>query len=251
MDWPADLLATAALGLLCAGGILAAAFPGSGPASFARVEAQGGSFILGRGLMNAGYRLLQPAVRFCTGANISPAALTWLSLAPAALAGVAVARGHWGFAAWGLLLSALLDVLDGAVARAAGRTSARGAILDSVLDRYAEFFFFAGALAYYRGLLPAQALVLAALFGSMMITYSTAKAEALQLTPPRGSMKRSDRIALLVAGAALTPVSQRWLEPAGAGWTAWPALAAIGGIAVLANLSAIARFAALSRHTDS
>ncbi len=250
MDWPPDLFAAIALGLFCAAVIAAYVIFGRGPANFARVDQQGGSIFLGRGVMNAGYWMLQPAVKLGLAAQVSPAALSWLSLAPAALAGLAVARGHWGFAAWGLFASALLDVLDGAVARATGRASARGAILDSVLDRYAEVFFFAGALVYFRASLPAQGLVFAALFGSMMITYSTAKAEALRLTPPRGSMKRSDRLALLIAGAALTPGAQRWLESPGGG-TAWPALGTIGLIAVLANLSAIARFVSLSRQSDA
>jgi CDP-diacylglycerol--glycerol-3-phosphate 3-phosphatidyltransferase len=245
MSWPADLLAACALVFLCAG-VVAVRALARGRTDFPRVEQQGGSVILGSGLMHTGYWLLQPAVRLCAGAGLSPAALSWLSLVPAAFAGVAVARGHWGFAAWGLFSSALLDVLDGAVARAAKCASIRGAILDSVLDRYAEYFFFAGALYHYRALPVVQALVLAALFGSMMITYSTAKAEALRLTPPRGAMKRSDRLALLIAGAGLAPFSQRWLEAPGT-WPAWPALGAIATIAVLANLSAIVRFAALSR----
>lgn len=250
MDRSPDLLAAIALGLFCAGVSAAYAVLGRGRQDFIRVEQQGSSVFLGRGLMNAGYWMLQPVVRFCTRAGVGPAALSWLSLVPAALAGIAGAGGYWGFAAWGLFASALLDVLDGAVARAGQRTSARGAILDSVLDRYAEVFFFAGALVYFRASLPAQTLVLAALFGSMMITYSTAKAEALRLAPPRGSMKRSDRLALLIAGAALTPCSLRWLESPGP-WLGWPLLGAIGLIAVLANLSAIARFISLSRQSDS
>lgn len=250
MSGSADLLAAGGLVVFCVTVLAAHAGLGRKRESFARVEQQGGSFILGRGLMNAGYWMLQPAVRLCAAAGVSPAALSWFSLVPAAFAGGAVALGHWGWAAWGLFASALLDVLDGAVARATGRASAPGAILDSVLDRYAEFFFFAGALFYYRAIPPAQLLVLTALFGSFLITYSTAKAEALKLTPPRGCMKRSDRLALLVVGALLTPAAQRWLETPGS-WPAWPALGAIGAIAVLANLSAIARFVALARTTPS
>lgn len=246
MSLPADLLASLALGAFCAGTLVAFRFAGAAR-GYDRVAQQGGTVFLATPVMNAGYWLLQPVVRLCVKTSTSPAALSWLSLAPAALAGIAAATGHWGAAAWCLFASALLDVLDGAVARAANRASPAGAVLDSVLDRYAEFFFFAGVLAYYRDLLAAQLLVLAALLGSFLITYSTAKAEALRVTPPRGSMKRSDRIALLVTGTALTPFSQRWLEPADSRWPAWPVLGAVALIAVLANLSALARFAALSR----
>ncbi len=249
MSWPADLVAACALGAFCAVVLIAYAVMSERP-QFARVAQQGGSVVLGAGVMNAGYWLLQPAVRFCTRAQVSPSTISWLSLLPAALAGVAAGTRHWGFAAWALFASALLDVLDGAVARATQRASAGGAILDSVLDRYAEFFFFTGVAVYYRGTFGPQLLVLAALFGSFLITYSTAKAEALKLEPPRGSMKRSDRLTLLVVGSLLTPASQRWLESPGT-WPAWPALGAIAAIAIFANLSAIARFAALSRSANS
>lgn len=249
MSWPADLVAACALGAFCFGVLIAYAVTGE-RLPFARVAQQGGSVVLGTGVMNAGYWLLQPVVRFCMRRGLSPAMISWLSLLPAALAGVAAATGHWGFAAWGLWVSALLDVLDGAVARATQRASAGGAILDSVLDRYAEFLFFAGVAVYYRATFGPQLLVLTALFGSFLITYSTAKAEALKLEPPRGSMKRSDRLTLLVVGSLLTPASQRWLESPGT-WPAWPALGAITAIALFANLSAIARFAALSRSAKS
>jgi len=63
-------------------------------------------------------------------------------------------------------------------------------------------------------------------------------------------MKRSDCIALLVAGAALAPLTQQWLEPAD-GVRASPVRGAVGLIAVLAKLSAIARFTALSRQANS
>lgn len=249
MSVSADLVASLALICVCAG-VAAAHRVSRGARSFARVEQQGGTVVLGAGLMNAGYWFLQPAVRACVRCGVSPGTISWASLAPAALAGVAAAGGHWGVAAWGLWASAMLDVLDGAVARAAGSASHRGAILDSVLDRYAEFFFFAGVMTGYRDAFAVQMLCVAALFGSLMVTYSTAKAEALRLTPPRGCMKRSDRLTLLVVGALLAPFSQQWLEPAGT-LPAWPVLAVVALIAVLANVSAIARFKALSRGADA
>jgi len=219
-----------------------------GRVDYDRVRQQGGTIFLGNGIMTAGYWLLQPAVRWCVGAGIQPAVLTWLSLAPAAAATVAAARGVWGLAAWGLFLSSLLDVLDGAVARAGGSASKRGAILDSTLDRYAEFMFFAGVLVCWRQSVGLQLLCFAAVAGSVLVTYSTAKAEALGLTPPRGLMKRSDRMACLIAGSALSPLLVRWSGPAG---QPWPAVAAVGLIAVLGNLSAIQRFRALAREAAS
>lgn len=216
------------------------------PSRYRRVLQQGGTFFLGLNLMHAGYWMLQPLIRRCASRGVSPSVVSWLSLLPATAAAVSAALGHWGFAAWALLVSALMDVMDGAIARETGKSSAAGAVLDSVLDRYAEAVVFGGFFVFYQDDLPAQLVLLAALIGSFLVTYSTAKAEALAITPPRGSMKRSDRLALLVVGTALAPLSQFWFEPA-ADPFAWPVLGATSLIAVLANLSAIHRFTVLAR----
>jgi CDP-diacylglycerol---glycerol-3-phosphate 3-phosphatidyltransferase len=240
-----DAMASLALGGCTAALIATRAFRAARP-SYGRVVQQGATFFLGANLMHAGYGMLQPVVRWCTRHGVSPGLITWYSLVPALAAAIAAGDGHWGLAAWCLLASALFDVLDGAVARASSQISPAGAVLDSVLDRYAEFFFFCGLFVYYRGWIAAQLVILAALFGSFLITYSTAKAEALQLTPPRGSMKRSDRLTVLILGNALAPLSPAWLETSR---QAWPVLAAAALIALGANASALRRFAALSRAT--
>lgn len=240
-----DFFASTVMGISCV--LLLVMHQSIGPKTrYRRVTQQGSTFFLGLNLMQAGYWMLQPLVRRCSKSGVAPAAITWFSLLPALAGAIAAATNHWGLAAWCLLASALLDVLDGAVARATNETSAAGAVLDSVLDRYAEFVFFTGLVIFYRNELPVQLLVLAALLGSFLITYSTAKAEALHMKPPRGSMKRSDRLTVLVLGAALTPFSEQWLEPVRRPY-AWPVVAALTVIAVLANASAIQRFAALAR----
>lgn len=216
-----------------------------------RVSRQGGSVFLGLGFMQVGYSLLQPMVKLAVRWGVRPNTISWGSVIPAIAAGVWAAQGHWGFAAWGLLVSALLDVLDGAVARTNRQASRGGSILDSVLDRYVELAMFVGALVFYHEVLWVQILVLMAMFGSLMVTYSTAKAEAMRLIPPRGAMKRSDRITLLVVGAALSPVSQYWWEQGQETIVAaGPMVLAIGLIAVGANVSAVRRLAALGREAD-
>lgn len=240
-----DLVASLLLGAFCVGLLTAHRLAGA-PNGYRRVVQQGSTFFLGLNLMHAGYWMLQPAVRRCTRIGLKPAAISWLSLLPAVAAAIAAATGHWGWCAWFLLGSALLDVLDGAVARATDHASPAGAVIDSVLDRYAEFIFFAGVFIYYHELLAAQLIILTAMIGSFLVTYSTAKAEALDLTPPRGWMKRSDRLTVLILGTALTPLSLHWFEdpvkPHG-----WPILAGLALIAVLANISAVLRFVALTR----
>lgn len=245
MELPIDLWASFGMGVFCVGLLLAHRLAGA-PHSYGRVVQQGATFFLSFNVMHAGYWMLQPAVQRCTRLGLSPTFISWFSLVPAVGAAATAATGHWGAAAWCLLASALLDVLDGAVARATGHATAAGAVLDSVLDRYAEFIFFAGAFIFFSPHLAAQLVVLAAIQGSFLVTYSTAKAEALGVTPPRGSMKRSDRLTVLIIGAACTPLSLHWFESPSAPM-AWPALVALSIIATFANASAIRRFTALAR----
>lgn len=238
--WEADSIAAAALlGGALAG--LAATALRPAPASD-RVAREGGTVFLPQRLMQAGYAATGPLVRLAVASGLSPAAITWLSLLPGAGAGLAVAWDRPGLAAVLLTLSGVCDLLDGAVARATNRVSAAGAALDSTVDRYVESFFLAGLLWYFRGQPAVQLLAMAAQLGSFMVTYSTAKAEALGVTPPRGWMKRAERIVWLILGAVLTALAPL------AGRPGWPALAAaLAVIAVFANISALLRLAALQR----
>ena len=240
-----DLVASLFMGAFCVGLLTAHRLAGA-PNAYRRVTQQGSTFFLGFNLMHAGYWMLQPAVRRCTRAGLKASVISWFSLVPAIAAAVAAGTGHWGSAAWCLLASALLDVLDGAVARARGEESAAGAVIDSVLDRYAEFIFFSGLFIYYQHQIVPQLIALMALLGSFLVTYSTAKAEAIAVTPPRGWMKRSDRLTVLIVGTAFTPLSMQWFENP-LERHAWPVVAALTVIAVMANISAIVRFAAIAR----
>lgn len=242
-----DLIASLALAVFTVVILMAHRLAGA-PTGFERVVKQGATPFLRPGMMDAGYWMLQPAIRACARNEIPAAAISWFSLVPAVVAGIAAGFGHWGFVAWSLLASALLDVMDGAVARAVHTSSKSGSVLDSVLDRYAEAFFFFGALAFYRQNLSAQLVVLAAFLGSFLIAYSTAKAEAIQVTPPRGWMKRSDRISTLTIGTGLAPLVEQWSGHARSP-LAWPVLVTLGVIAVLANVSAVQRFIAIARPT--
>jgi CDP-diacylglycerol--glycerol-3-phosphate 3-phosphatidyltransferase len=76
-----------------------------------------------------------------------------------------------------------------------------------------------------------------------MVSYSTAKAEALQLEAPRGSMRRTERAVVLILGAGLSPLAAQ-LNPS---WLEWPMVAAIGIVALGGNVSAIRRLAAIAR----
>jgi CDP-diacylglycerol--glycerol-3-phosphate 3-phosphatidyltransferase len=220
-----------------------------GRAHFDRVNRDGGSPMLGKNMMEMAYWGLQPIGRFLVYVHITPNMLSWASFVFGLLSGVVLAVGHFGFGAIFATASALLDSLDGLVARMSNRASDAGEVLDAAIDRYAEFFFLAGLLIYYRDLPVLMVLVLAALIGSFMVSYSTAKAEALQVKPPRGSMRRPERAFYLTLGAVLSPISIPWLETRDtfSVHVGYPMVIALGIVAILSNFSAAERLWAISR----
>jgi CDP-diacylglycerol--glycerol-3-phosphate 3-phosphatidyltransferase len=150
-------------------------------------------------------------------------------------AGVAVAIAVGAVPASGVLLLAAnaLDMLDGAVARASGRASPFGAFLDSTLDRYAESVVFVGLLVWFssQGNLRGELLTVVALVGSLMVSYTRARAEGLGLDGEVGILARPGRIIVLAAGLILAAVP---------GWS-WVVEAVVGLLALLTNLTAAQR----------
>ncbi len=208
-----------------------------------RVDKQGASALLSKGAMEGAYWFLQPVADFLVFCKITPNAVSFSSLGFGFLAGTCLAFGHFGFAAIFATLSALLDSLDGIVARMSGLSSDAGEVLDAAVDRYTEFFFLAGLVIYYHEVPLFQGLALLALLGSFMVSYSSAKAEALQVDPPKGAMRRPERAIYLTLGAALSGLTIPFFERDHDSWGAagYPMLMALALVALLANLSAITR----------
>jgi CDP-diacylglycerol--glycerol-3-phosphate 3-phosphatidyltransferase len=138
--------------------------------------------------------------------------LTTVGVVMSVAAAVAIGAGQLrlGFAL--LLLTAVPDVLDGAVAKASGMASPRGAFFDSVMDRVSDAFLLGGVAWYLAATSSGYWPVLprAVLAASMLISYERAKAEALGYDARGGLMERAERLALLGIGllfdALLVPV---------------------------------------------
>jgi CDP-diacylglycerol--glycerol-3-phosphate 3-phosphatidyltransferase len=222
-----------------------------GRVHFDRIERQGGSRLLSKSAMELEYWILQPVAGLLVLVRINPNQVSWASLGFGFLAGTTLAFGHFGFGAIFATISGLLDSLDGMVARLSGIASEAGEVLDAAVDRYVEFFFLSGLVIYYREVPALQILVLLALLGSFMVSYTTAKAEALGVDPPKGSMRRAERAVYLTLGAALSAVTVPWLETDGqvAFAFGYPMVIAVGLVAVVANVSAIGRFQSIARAT--
>lgn len=211
-----------------------------------RVAKIGGTALVGRGIMDATYWAIEPVVRGLAALGITPNGLTYAALVLGVAAGVALGVGWFGLACLLATLSTIGDILDGQVARLTKTGSNRGELLDAAVDRYTEFAFLAGLALWLRGSAWQLALVLGALLASFMVSYASAKAEALQVSPPRGLMRRHERALYLILGAGMVPV----LEPVlvARGWpAATPVLAAVALVAVIGNLAAVQRFVRIAR----
>jgi CDP-diacylglycerol--glycerol-3-phosphate 3-phosphatidyltransferase len=218
-----------------------------GRARHARTDADGGSVFLNKSSMEMGYWLLDPAAAKLAGWRVTPNMVTAFSAVPALGSGFAVARGWFGLACLLGTLGALADIVDGLLARHTGLASEAGEIVDAAVDRYGESCFLGGLAVYYRAEWIALLLALAALIGSFMVSYTTAKAEAAGVPPPRGSMRRAERAVYLMVASGLTGLTRYFF--AGAPWTLrdLPILAAVALVAVVSNISAVRRFAAVAR----
>lgn len=220
-----------------------------GRARFERIDRQGGSPLLGKGIMEIGYWFLTPVAKFLVALGATANQVSWVSLGFGFLAGVFLATGYFGFGAICATICGFLDSLDGMVARMSELASDAGEVLDAAVDRYVEFFFLAGLVVYYREVPLLQALALLTLLGSFMVSYSSAKAEALQVDVPKGSMRRPERAVYLILGASLSALSIAWFEDSRTFSHAlgYPMIVALGLVALVANISAIGRFRCIAK----
>ncbi len=207
------------------------------------------SLVLPDALCNGVIRVLDEVSAGLVALGVSANVITSVSIALGAAAGVLLSLGYFGLAGLVMVVASLGDALDGLVARRSGTVSVAGALLDASGDRYQEFFFLGGLAIYFRGFAPALAAALLALSGSFMVSYSSAKAEALGVPVPPGVMRRAERAVCLCLGTTLT-APWAWLASRSGlpAWTATlPILVAISLIAVIANASAVRRLWSLGR----
>ena len=155
--------------------------------------------------IGAGSRwLLGKIVGALAATGINPNALTAFGLVVNFWAAVLFATGMFRSAAALIFFAGFLDMLDGQVARRRNRVTAFGAFFDSTLDRYSDMALYMGLLVYYAVNGRSFYVILAAVAtaGSVMVSYSRARAESLIPTCKVGFMERPERMVLLILGGA-------------------------------------------------
>ncbi len=132
--------------------------------------------------------------------GITAAHLTAFGLLSSVVAALAYSKGRFVLGGILLLLAGAGDALDGSVARSSGEATPFGAFIDSVTDRYSELLVFGGLALFYAGT-PVLVLVLLSLAGSMMVSYTRAKAECVIGQCEVGFMERPERVLLLIVAS--------------------------------------------------
>ena len=148
-------------------------------------------------------RIIRLIVRGLALSRIHPNVLTFLGLVINIVAAVLLAAGQFRAAGFVIISAGLFDMVDGRVARATNQVTRFGGFFDSVLDRYSDLALLMGLLVYYGNIGRSFYVVLTAIVmtGSVMVSYTRARAENAIPTCKVGFMERPERVVLLIIGA--------------------------------------------------
>ncbi len=190
------------------------------------------------------YRLLDPAVQWLVRHRVHPNVISSFGFGVTLVAGLLYHQDRVRLAGVFVLLGGILDIFDGRVARESGLASKFGSFYDSTLDRISEIVVFLGIASLYNTIRPGAAdvtmvyVVFLAMGGSLMVSYTRARAEGLGLDCNVGFMQRAERVVLLGLGSLVF----------GLAWNGLVLSIIIVIVAVTTNLTAFQRIVWVYRH---
>lgn len=155
------------------------------------------------------YRIIDPVVRFLIRARVHPNTISSFGVLVTMGAGLLYHLDHVRWAGLLVLLGGVVDIFDGRVARESGLESKFGSFYDATLDRVSEIVVFLGLLSLYNQYGREMAdvwmvyVIYLAMGGSLLVSYTRARAEALGLDMNVGLMQRAERVVLLGLGSLL------------------------------------------------
>jgi CDP-diacylglycerol--glycerol-3-phosphate 3-phosphatidyltransferase len=190
------------------------------------------------------YRIIDPVVRGLIRLRVHPNAISTAGFGVTLAAGLFYHQDHVRLGGLLVLFGGVIDIFDGRVARESGLESKFGAFYDSTLDRLSEVVVFVGLASLYNTFradvedVAMVYVILMALGGSLMVSYTRARAESLGLDCKVGLMQRAERVVLLGLGSAVF----------GLAWNGLALDLIIIVVAVLTNLTANQRIVWVYQH---
>ena len=185
-------------------------------------------------------RVVAPVVDRLARAGVTPDAVTLTgTLGAVAGAVLLIGSGHLFWGAFTVTVFVLLDMLDGALARARGGGSAFGAVLDSTCDRAVDAAVFGALVWWYTGGGGNRLLALLALVGlvlGVLTSYIKARAEGVGIPCDVGLVERTERLILVLTGTGLTGLGLPYAVDVGL-WL----LVAGGAVTVAQRVAAVHR----------
>src|SRR5690242_9366322 len=166
--------------------------------------------------------MIDHIVRWLALSRIHPNVLTFIGLAINCVAAWLLAEGKFFAAGLVVLGAALFDMVDGRVARATDQVTRFGGFFDSVLDRYSDLGLLMGLLVYYANINRNVYIVLTAIVmtGSVMISYTRARAENSIPKCKVGFLERPERVVLIIIGALFDKMAPvLWVIAILSNWT--------------------------------
>lgn len=189
------------------------------------------------------YKVIDPGVRAAVKIGITPNVVTTLGMLGNAIgAGMLVYSAindselNYAMVGWAgvvIIISSIMDMVDGYMARTANMCSTFGAFYDSVLDRYCELLTLSGLAFWFMGagLHWGAVVTFLSLIGSIMVSYVRARAEGLDIECKVGLMQRPERVVVTIAGMILCGIFSE----------IWCLYISQGIIALFANITAFHR----------
>ena len=190
-----------------------------------------------------GLAMSAPIKVFVVKTGVHPNTLSFLGFVFMLLSGVCFGFGLVGLGAWAIVFGGLMDVFDGMIAREQGYSSKRGAFIDSTLDRYGEGMMFLGLAALFlkNTSYINTFIAAAAMLGSLLVSYTKARGEALGVTCSTGILQRPERLLILALGAGIDPILY-WFGVQ----EIWGTVVAIWVVALFSHVTVLQRIYAIS-----
>lgn len=169
------------------------------------------------------YNIIDPFIHLLIKWKITPNVITTIGLGINFVATIVFVvgaetapRSNLSYVGWAgglILLGGLFDMIDGRLARVGGLSTTYGALYDSVLDRWSEIIMFFG-IAYFlisHDYFISSVFVFFALTGSVMVSYTRARAEGLGIDCSMGLMQRPERVIIIGSTATICGITSHYI----------------------------------------